>query len=59
MTKKNLNKYPALIKFIERNNSFKIHNDVLYCDSCNEIKVYVPKEGVRGLERHLKSKKNI
>jgi hypothetical protein len=48
-----LNNFKALNKFIDENDCFSIHNNVLYYD---EIKQYVPSEGVLPLGKHLLSK---
>jgi hypothetical protein len=48
-----LNNFKALNKFINENDCFSIHNNVLYCD---EIEQYVPSERVLPLRKHLLSK---
>ena len=53
---KALKEYQALVDFIERNPCFSIHNDVLFCDICNVIKIYVPAEGIAPLKRHIRSR---
>ncbi len=57
--KKELNKYKPLTTFIKQNPNFEIHDNILFCNSCNEVKDYKPKEGVRDLRRHLKTLKHI
>jgi hypothetical protein len=52
---KPLNTYKALQAFLLENECFKIHNNVLFCDVCYEKKIYVPKEGITPLKKHLNS----
>lgn len=54
-----LSKYKALDAFINENTDYSIHNNVLYCDVCNEIKIYVPSEGVSRLRRHLVAESHL
>ncbi len=55
---KRLTNFKALTEFVKQNPCFEIIDNVLFCNSCNEIKVYNPNEGVRLLRKHISSKKH-
>ncbi len=56
---KKLNEYNVLMEFIKEHSCFEINENNLFCNLCNEIKKYNPKEGIRSLKRHLTSKKHL
>ncbi len=56
---KKLLEYKALMEYIKNNSCFEINNNVLYCNLCDEIKEYNPREGIRLLKKHVQSKKHL
>ncbi len=56
---KQLKDYKRLVNFIKENDCFQISGNTLFCNSCNEPKEYNSQEGIRGLKRHLQSKKHL
>ncbi len=56
---KKLSEYKVLVDFIKKYDCFEIHNNVLFCNACNEIKNYNPNEGLRSLKQHISSKKHL
>ncbi len=56
---KRLKEYKSLTDFIKKNPCFEINSNKLFCNVCNEIKLYTPHDGIRNLRRHTTTKKHI
>ena len=54
-----LNKFTALKNFIKENPNFEIRSGNVFCNLCNKIFEYIPREGITPLKKHMHSKLHV